>query len=352
MSSELQVIGPTWDVFERLVKAAKSELLICAPWISPAGVERLERLLNAPPGIRLNRIHLWCRLADINTDAPGILQLVRKLEKAGVPSIIRDSPSLHAKVYLADRTLALVTSANLSDAGFSTNLEIAVTISSPEGIAGVARRLEEIKPQTTLVEISALEEFLEKQWPLIQAQKPPRVGEIIVPVWRKQSQSVRQKSAADGTTKINLLIPQPAPVTPTGVQSRSVDLMEVIKTVEKSIQAATEEMQYVDLKDWVGKKVSTWVCPCYVTQGISPYLSKLSSIFSLGEMELGQRLMPERFTNEKGKIERILDGGRALFRKKGAREARIELTRFPDRGSKSPLNNTDSRFLLKITADE
>src|ERR1035438_875924 len=116
-----QVLKPSWALLDRLVAVAKKDLIICAPWISCTGLERLEHLLlTEPPGKPLQRVQLWARIADINTDSTGILQLVRRLEAAGILTVVRDSPLLHAKIYLADKALALVTSANLSDGGFSS----------------------------------------------------------------------------------------------------------------------------------------------------------------------------------------------------------------------------------------
>src|SRR5258708_1011897 len=104
-----QVVRPSWDLFDRLIAEAKRDLIICAPWISAAGLERVQRrFLNAPPGTSLPRVQFWARMADVNTDSPGILDLVKKLDVARVPTVTRDSPVLHAKIYLADRSLALV----------------------------------------------------------------------------------------------------------------------------------------------------------------------------------------------------------------------------------------------------
>ena len=124
--------------------------------------------------------------------------------------------------------------------------------------------------------------------------------------------------------------------------------MDVLKWVAASLQAAEDESRQVRLEDWVGRKARVWVCPTYVAHDLSPYLSRLAALYGLGELDFGERLLPERFTMIEGTIEKLLENGRALFRQKRARAARIELTRYPDRGSTNPLNNTDSRFLLKI----
>ena len=72
--------------------------------------------------------------------------------------VVRDSPVLHPKVYLADRSLALVTSANLSEAGFSSNLGAAVVILEPEGIEEVTQLLA-IRPSGTTARAEAFQIF-------------------------------------------------------------------------------------------------------------------------------------------------------------------------------------------------
>jgi len=229
-----QIIKPSWELFGRLVTEAKRELVICAPWISSAGLQRLQHLLlDELTGRSLTRVQLWARIADINTDSPGILELARRLAAVGVSTVVRDSPVLHAKIYLSDRSLALVTSANLSEGGFSSNIEAAVVISEPEGIGQVLRLLEEIQAATTQVSLSDLEEFITKQWPLIEAQAPPVPPPAIVPVWR---------------------LPVPSVSPGTGL-SRSLSLFELIESLKASLQAAQDDIQHVDLNDWVGKKV-------------------------------------------------------------------------------------------------
>lgn len=337
-----QVVKPSWDLFDRLVAGAKTKLTICAPWISPAGVQRLQHLLlGTLQGKPLHQVQLFARVADINTDSPGILELVRSLGSAGISTVVRDSPILHAKVYLADRSLALVTSANLSEGGFASNLEAAVIISEPIGINEVIDLLAEIEAATIVVSDADLEHFVINQRPLLLEQAPPVVPSPIIPVWRQQ---LKSSTAAP--------MEMPAYTSKQLMQSRAVRLTEVIKWVEASLQAAEDDIQHIDLNDWVGKRVRVWVCPSYIARDLSPYLSQIAGLYSSGELEFGQRLTPERFTMLEGTVEKSLDQGRALFRKKRTRNASIELTRFPDRGSRNPLNNVDSRYLLKIIAVE
>jgi hypothetical protein len=331
------VVRPSWNLFDLLVSEAKSDLVICAPWISAAGVERLKALLTADGRTPLPRVEIWARIADINTDSPGILELIKRLEGIGGTTVVRDSPALHAKIYFADRELALVTSANLSEGGFSTNLEAAVVLIEDDEIEQVTKLLAEIKAETTVVSTEDLDYFVTKQRPLLVAQGIPPAPPEVAPVWRRPVLPPTQVRR------------EPVPASPRtwSGQSRPVDFSELVNWVEASLEATRNEIQPIDLKSWVGKKVRACVCPCDVINNLL-YLRDLSRLYGMGELEFGELLSPERFTIIEGVLERVFDDGRALFRQKRAREARIELTKYPDPGSRNALNNTDSRFLLKI----
>jgi len=329
----LEVIKPSWNLLDRLVAEAKTELVICAPWISSEGLEHLSKiLLSATHRTPPSRVQLWARVADINTDSPGILDLIRRLGTVGISTVIRDSPLLHAKIYLADRSLALVTSANLSEGGFSSNLEAAVVISERDGIEKLTQLLAEIEAQTDLVSISDLEHFVTKQRPLLAAQAPPQTPLAMVLAWRQPRESA----------------------SPNVRRSRAFDLLDLIKSVETSVRAAQAEMQHVDLNEWIGKKALVWACPCEVVKGPSPRLKYITNPFYSGELRLDQLLLPERFTQMEGTIEKVIEQGRALFRKKRSRKAGVELTKYPDQGSGSILwpSGRDAHFLLKIQAAE
>jgi hypothetical protein len=320
----MQVLKPSWDVFQRLVAEAKAELLICAPWISSAGLSQVRPIPS------LKRIELWARVADINTDAAGLLRLAKEFQLAGISTIIRDSPVLHAKIYLADRSKALLTSANLSEAGFSNNLEAAALVTEQHHITQVIELLNAMRPSTTVVSIPDLEYFVANERPAIEALSQLEPPSLPTPIWRRRT--------------------VPAPVRT--ASSKAVDLTDLIIWIESSLLAAEAELKQVDLTDWVGKEASVWVCPCYVAQGVSPYLIQLAAAYNLGHLRFGERLRPEQFTQMEGVVEALTASGRAVFRKKRSSVARFELTRFPDRGSQTVLRNNsqESYFLLKIEA--
>lgn len=69
------------------------------------------------------------------TDLEALVRLGNNLPKFGLTHL----PSLHAKVYVADRSMAVITSGNLTDSGINGNIEYGV-VSTNEKLVGAVRR--------------------------------------------------------------------------------------------------------------------------------------------------------------------------------------------------------------------
>jgi len=83
------VVRPSWNLFDQVIADAQRDLIICAPWISPAGVEHLKKtLFRADRKTPLPRVQIWARIADVNTDSPGILELTKDLRAAGGVTVV------------------------------------------------------------------------------------------------------------------------------------------------------------------------------------------------------------------------------------------------------------------------
>ena len=323
-----QIKKPSWELFERLVAEARDELLICAPWMSLVCLQRLERiLLDTKPAKQLRRIQFWARVADANTDSQGILALIQRLELTGISAVLRDSPLLHAKIYVADQSLAIITSANFSQGGFSDNIEAAVFVDDSAAIAQLASLLAEIERKTVPVSIADLQYFVSNQRPPVVEMAPNPAGEV-VPIWRRPKQTVVEKREPQIT----------------------LNFTEFMSTVKASVAAFTAETWRNNLDEWIGRRVRICACPCAYFFGPSPYWSVRMHPFFTGELKLGQRLPSEWFTTFEGRIEQRLEKNRYLFWKKRAREARIKLTKYPDPGEDDPLRPTRvaPHFLLKV----
>jgi hypothetical protein len=178
---ETEIRRPEWEMFRKLVDGCRGRLLVCSPWISVEGVEKLNEFVSANGHIR--SIEIWTRLAEVATDSSGLLRFAQTLTSRGVCVTIRDSPILHAKVFLADKTSALLGSANLTGPGFSRNPEIIVLTSEPPLLNQIITVLEGFVMQP--VRLEELERFVSEQLPVLQVEDKARVISKITPIWRR-----------------------------------------------------------------------------------------------------------------------------------------------------------------------
>ena len=116
-----------------LAGAARRSLLIAAPYIKDDAAEWVCGRLG--PGVDV------ITLADIKRDSLASASLdiaaLLRLGAASPASRVIALPSLHAKVYVADETAAIVTSANLTRSGIDRNLEYGVLLDDPALVRAV-----------------------------------------------------------------------------------------------------------------------------------------------------------------------------------------------------------------------
>ena len=136
---DIQLLPSPWEeVYRELVNKAEQDLLLCAPFVQAEPLVIAKELL----GLKTNApvVHLITNLAPGNL-LSGVTNLPAIMDFCGVGDEVRVSslPSLHAKVYVADTSLAVVTSGNLTPAGLRYNREYGVRLSDPLLVADVRR---------------------------------------------------------------------------------------------------------------------------------------------------------------------------------------------------------------------
>ena len=257
---------PDWTLFQRFVEGCDSELLICSPWVSSEGVQRLEQLLCRKA---IKRLRVWCRLPAPETDAPGLLRLVRRLANAGVAVELRDCPSLHAKVYVSDGRRALFGSANLSDAGFRGNLELVALTSNPGVVRQALFALAEFEAGAIPVLPDELEAFLRARHDkaLPRALEGPSNG--CTPSWRQgQRPSFRPEGVADDASlpKVAYTVGPP------------FDPLALVKKAHAILESRREELLRVDFGALFGKRGQITGYPthdddvmCGMRHGVMPF---------------------------------------------------------------------------------
>lgn len=135
---QIRFLASPWaDNFELLARSIKRTALLVSPYVSREPLELLSSLLevNAPPQVDILTDIGVENLAQGSTDIGAIAAFCRPVANTRV----RHLPHLHAKVYVADDKLAIVTSANLTVAGLKRNHEYGIELTEPV----LVRRLSE-----------------------------------------------------------------------------------------------------------------------------------------------------------------------------------------------------------------
>lgn len=151
--------SPWANRLRSLIASAQTDLLICSPFISVAGAKFLRG--HATPTFRLDgRLKLITDLSPVNiyqasTDPAAVLLAVDSF----APTSIHHLPRLHAKVYVADVTVAIITSANFTGGGLYRNHEYGIEITDRESVERIRSdlvdysRLGAVIPRESLVRL-------------------------------------------------------------------------------------------------------------------------------------------------------------------------------------------------------
>ena len=130
------LIKHPWEPALRdLVRSARERLIICAPFITRQGWRVVEdELAVADVGLRVST-SLRARAASTGALDVGALADAHQR----LPDIeIRNVLGLHAKVYVADDDIAIITSGNLTRASLRDNVERGLLVTAPDLVREIA----------------------------------------------------------------------------------------------------------------------------------------------------------------------------------------------------------------------
>src|SRR5574341_1195194 len=129
------LLSPWLDRYDELIASVRGELLISVPYLTRKYIHRALEILTR--GATSSRISFQLITSlEAGSLLSGSLALDALLEAIDVipQTRIIDLRGLHAKVYIADENLAVVTSANLTDGGLLGNYEYGVFIRNSEQV--------------------------------------------------------------------------------------------------------------------------------------------------------------------------------------------------------------------------
>lgn len=122
----------------RVLDAAGQQLLICSPFVTSAEMTRVIERLQTKADFSTMSVDLITDLRPDSVLAGSLhVQALIDLLDSGCEVKITALARVHAKVYLADASVAWVTSANLTTAALEHNLEYGIFIEEPSAAAHI-----------------------------------------------------------------------------------------------------------------------------------------------------------------------------------------------------------------------
>lgn len=162
-----EIIVPQWAVLDEVVRSATNNLTVCTPYFTAEGVGRVFDNLQA-----LKEFRFWTRLSPSDwvagaSDPEELLAMLEIVEENAASVTLGISQKLHAKFYIADVSLAIVGSSNLSGGGFTRNLEILVRFRGTEVASVLSYAEAQILPELRTVRAPQLREWIDAVKPAI-----------------------------------------------------------------------------------------------------------------------------------------------------------------------------------------
>ncbi len=156
-----EIIIPVWEDFRNIVRNANTSLIICCPYYSETGVDNLFDNLRDDTSLS------FCtRLSPSDwvngiSDPEALVILLELLEDAGRNVVLQIHQRLHAKVYIADKSLALIGSSNLSEGGFGRNFEMMVRLIDTDAEQAWNIYDQKLRPESRGIAINQLRSWVD-----------------------------------------------------------------------------------------------------------------------------------------------------------------------------------------------
>lgn len=175
------LLGPAWrGDLATMLRNARDSVLLAAPFVKHNVAEWLREQIRADVQLTvLTRIRADA-IASAALDITALLLLAETAQSARVVAL----PNLHAKVFVADESSAIVTSGNLTRAGLDTNIECGVLLRQSRLVATVRDQMRSFARLGSQVSAEALADLLPLEEELRRAEAQSR--NAVAPEARRQ----------------------------------------------------------------------------------------------------------------------------------------------------------------------
>ena len=129
--------SPFENEFKTILSQAKREIVFSSPYINDSGVTTM---LNSINSLTNKSIHVLTNLSarNIVDNVTQPLALIKMYDAFG-QTTVSSLEKLHAKVYIVDEKIAVITSANLTYGGLKSNFEYGVLLNDKKSIQTIKR---------------------------------------------------------------------------------------------------------------------------------------------------------------------------------------------------------------------
>lgn len=166
---------PKWSNLQDLLRAATRSVLLCSPYVSTEGIDRVFDFL---PSAQPMELRVVTRLSPSDwangiSDPMSLAVLLELYADASWPVELTILQRLHAKVYLVDGQRCLLGSANLSGGGFDSNFELAIADDGQIALAAEKLIADEIAARGRGVKLDDLKAWLRESEAAVKAAADP-----------------------------------------------------------------------------------------------------------------------------------------------------------------------------------
>jgi len=237
---------------ERLVRGVKSELLIVCPFIKDAEADFIADRLGTNAHVRaLTDL----RMDSVVTNALDVEALLT-LSRFSVNKQVLTLSGLHAKVFVADRKRAIITSGNLTQSGLDRNHEYGVAVSDAKMVGQVRRDMGVWMQASVAVDAASLKKIARLAKQAIKSRKQANLSKQELAL----QQAITEAQAVPRSVDANFIEAQD--------ETRSVNAIfcdeilhllqtrpaQATKQLKQAIQASRPNLCDDDLTDDYGRK--------------------------------------------------------------------------------------------------
>jgi hypothetical protein len=160
---------------KEVLNSVNHELVIASPYIKTCEAEWVCDELERKKPVSSIRLQVLTDVRSANVLSGSLdIEALNVFSKRIPASVVVNLPRLHAKVYVADRACALITSANLTPSGMDFNFEFGVEFHDSEFVGSVRKDLESysrlgnILSRESLVELQTVADELSEEFQKVQ----------------------------------------------------------------------------------------------------------------------------------------------------------------------------------------